>query len=93
MSVASKLPPELPRTISGTRVGAHGSSQILRYLGLHMRSALTALCNLSRKASHRHVSSVSLCWMQALTDALMSGHLGGAGLDVHWVVSAADSLA
>lgn len=25
--------------------------------------------------------------MQALTDALLSGHLGGAGLDVHWVVS------
>ena len=25
--------------------------------------------------------------MQALTEALMSGHLGGAGLDVHWVVS------
>lgn len=24
---------------------------------------------------------------QALTDALLSGHLGGAGLDVHWVVS------
>lgn len=31
---------------------------------------------------------VSVCFMQALTDALMSGHLGGAGLDVHWVVSA-----
>lgn len=26
--------------------------------------------------------------MQALAEALMSGHLGGAGLDVHWVVSA-----
>ena len=25
--------------------------------------------------------------MQALAEALMSGHLGGAGLDVHWVVS------
>ncbi len=26
------------------------------------------------------------CWVQALTEALTSGHLGGAGLDVHWVV-------
>ncbi len=26
------------------------------------------------------------CWVQALTEALASGHLGGAGLDVHWVV-------
>lgn len=26
-------------------------------------------------------------FMQALTEALLSGHLGGAGLDVHWVVS------
>ena len=25
--------------------------------------------------------------MQALEEALFSGHLGGAGLDVHWVVS------
>ena len=25
-------------------------------------------------------------WVQALTEALTSGHLGGAGLDVHWVV-------
>ena len=32
-------------------------------------------------------SRVSICLMQALTEALMSEHLGGAGLDVHWVVS------
>ena len=35
-------------------------------------------------------AAVGITWQlllaQALTDALMSGHLGGAGIDVHWEV-------
>ena len=49
-----------------------------------MHNAVACLAARSYRPCASHCIA---CVTQALTDALMSGHLGGAGLDVHWVVS------
>ena len=70
--------------VSCTRLAAHDLGRLLQCLKAHVQLTLLFPCLISQCL---HASPVSVCLMQALTDALMSGHLGGAGLDVHWVVS------
>lgn len=52
-----------------------------------MKVQLSEAAILAARPHKLHASHCNEYVMQALTDALMSGHLGGAGLDVHWVVS------
>ncbi|KAL3134120.1 hypothetical protein ABBQ32_008542 [Trebouxia sp. C0010 RCD-2024] len=51
----------------------------------HGLIGLTELQMMKKGAFIVNYARADVIQKQALTDALMSGHLGGAGLDVHWV--------